>query len=431
MIDPFRPETFEAPKGIYPDLSHNDGFPGILINRELRGTHRRLPTMIRESLILSLAITLLVPTLGIGVGAISGPTGPEVIVSEQRWEDQNRTVTSNIVVADGGTLTIENSTLDLRIEEICSPIRGSAGYCQPEIEAKEGGEIVIKNSTLFSSFENSLEWPHLRATGGNLTIEGTDLSRLSTVRAEFGGHLEFRNNHVDGWVGEVGVWRGSDGIIADSYFGNQSRGASAQDASPEIRNNTFENVSTFSVRVQQSLVGDKAYTTAPLIVDNVFKSPDQGIFTDSGAGILIAHNRFENARFQGVNVRVPTMDDEFTMLDNQPPRIEANVFVDGYRAVKAQTEARDTTELVTRLQVTGNVILNNGCDHIQTEEEAEPGAPLEVDARYNWWGSPDGPPEPERASEEPFCNAFDGSATFEISPWLTERPPNAGPRTAS
>lgn len=383
--------------------------------------------MARGALVAQLSIALLVAATAVGASPDLVPKTPLVITAEERWEDQNRTVDRNIVVADGGRLIVENSTLDLRIEQICSPIQGTLGYCQPEVNVQEGGELVVRNSTLTSSFEEPGEWPYVQADGGNLTIHNSTLSRLGPVRAQFDGHLDFRGNHVVSQVGRVGIWRGSDGTVADSRFEADSGGVTARDASPQIRNNTFVNIHTWSVGVRQSVVGDKAYTTEPLIVDNVFLGPDQGIFTDSGAGFVIAHNRFEDARFHGVNVRIPTMDDEYRMLDQQPPRIEANVFVDGYRAVNVATVARDATQKTSRIQVTGNVILGSECDHV--EADGAPNAPLEVDARYNWWGTDQGPPSPERASE-PHCEGFDGSASFDTAPWLSERPAGVGPRTS-
>lgn len=349
------------------------------------------------------------------------PAGPLVVIGEERWENVNRTIDRIVVVPQGASLTVEDSRLDLRIPERCTPGRINGLYCQPHVQVQPGGELVIQNSTILSTFDDHADWPFLSATGGELTVEDSTVRRLTAINAQFDGHLSFTGNDVDEVLGEIGVWRGATGVISHNHFSNTTGGVSAQDASPEISNNTFEEVPGFSIRAQQSIVGDKAYVTAPRIVDNVFVNPDQGIFTDSGGGLEIAHNRFVDARFHAINVRVPTQD---FMTQSQPLSIQDNVFTGNHRELSIHTVPRDTSSVELTVEMHGNQIEQTVCEHVEADDHSS--ATLTVDARHNWWGSPGGPSDP--LPDDDACEAFDGNADVQHDPWLDQRPSSAGPR---
>ena len=349
--------------------------------------------------------------------------GPKVVVTEERWENQDRRLERQVVVADGGRLVIEDSVIDIHFDQTCS-VRINGEGCIGHISVQEDGELVVRNSTFTSTNEPLFERGTIVAEGGKISITDSKLTQFRGVKAQYEGELVFRSNTVTGMLGGVSIIRGASSSIVDNHFSNQSFAVGVQDSSPEIRNNTFEDISAIALRIQQSIVGDKAFTTDPLVVDNVFVDVGQGIFTDSGAGFSIAHNRFEDARFHAIHIRVPTFDGHRTMLDQSPPVVTDNVFEDNHREVRIFTKERDRTAVTSTFEMTGNLIQGTICNHIQAEDN--PNATLVVEANDNWWDGGDGPRDPLPNDDD--CEALDGSATFEIDSILRAPPLDAGPR---
>ncbi len=360
--------------------------------------------------LLAIALLPLIPA----ADSTATPTEPMVIVGEEVWADEDRVVNEHVVVAPGATLTIRNSVLNWQAGEFCTPGRINGMYCAGEIQVQPGGTLVIEDSTITSTSDDVTDWPLIEVFG-DLQATGNTFHRVVGVLVQGNaatGHIV--DNTVDHAFTGINVWRGASALVQGNHIRDVGTGLSAQDASPVLRGNVLEDISGFGIRVQQSIVGDKIYVTNPLIEGNLFNNASQGVFSDTGAGMVVRDNTFVDHRFHAINVRVPTQD---FMLQQAPLAIEGNRFVDNHRVLDINTVDGVLPKGDFVVEMHGNAIVGTTCNHINADEAVT--AALTIDATGNWWGTADGPQDP---SPEEFCEAFDGDAEIRIEPWLESEP---------
>lgn len=395
----------------------------------LRGERRLLHggwTIHRTTVVLAIGLLLVTwPAVALGepdtthasqIPGSASPTDPSLIVGEVEWTE-DRTVEESIVVTSGSTLTIRAATIDFQVDETCTPFRINGMYCQPALQVEAGGMLLVEDAVLTTNSEDPHEWPFVSVFGGEAIVEDSKLSNVQGLVTMWDtAHLEFRNNTVEHMLGEIGVWRGATGILADNVVRDSHNAFAAQDASPTIERNMVRNATVFGIRVQQSIVGDKTYMTNPTIQDNVIRDSGTAIFSDTGAGLEILHNRFANNTHVDVSLRIPTQD---FMVQREPVGVEKNVFNQSHKALRVSTMPTDRPSSAKTVEMHMNDV-EAWCTNIEANSAS--GANLTVDAGGNYWRSLEDP----RGSD---CQAFTGTAEILTEPELGAPPSNAGPRS--
>lgn len=364
------------------------------------------------------AIVLFLVTTGFaGAVETSSPTGETVIFGEERWEDVDRTINERVVIPSGATLVVRDSTLDVNVSEECTIVRLNGMYCYPDIQILAGGQLVIENSEITTSSDEFLRYPTISADGGSLEIRNSSLSKTGEIKAQAtGANLTFIGNEVTDAINAVGVWRGADGLIEANHFHDTNAGVFVRDASPVIQDNNFTDaVTDWVIRIQSSIVGEKAFEAAPLVENNTVIGGGTGIFSDSGFGVEIVDNTFVEQEFKAISHRIPGIGSK---VQSTPPTITGNVFEEQHKVLDVRTVDSEEVEPPVELEFHGNSI-DAWCSYISASSGEN--APLTVDATSNWWGSADGPLEPEDEN----CIAFvEDDAEIIVEPWLESPPGN-------
>lgn len=334
----------------------------------------------------------------------SGTVRP--VVGTELWEGGSFVLREHVVVPAGATLTIRDVTVDFQVPELCSPIGGTLGYCQSDIQVLPGGRLVVERATILTTATVGRMYPTIVAFG-DLSVTDSRFVKLGVLNVMGPGNGYVARNEFDHAGGEVSFWRDATGIAEDNWLHDGYAGIAAQDASPTLRNNVLERIDGIAIRVQQSLVGDKIFVTAPVVEGNVVRDSFEGLFSDAGSGFSIADNVFERLDY-GVAVRVPFSDQ---MVQIAAPTVAGNRFLDVSSVLYAvsMTGPQGSTVVVPFAE---NSVEGTTCVFARAVSNAN--VHVQVDARGNWWGSADGP------TPAAGCSGFAGDVLYD--PWLAAPP---------
>jgi hypothetical protein len=101
----------------------------------------------------------------------------------------------------------------------------------------------------------------------------------------------------------------------------------------------------------------------------------------------------------------------------EPIVFEGNLLQGNRNAIRSYATingGQDTPRDIV-VPVHGNAIVDTVCTDVLVSAPANANLTLTVDARSNWWGSPEGPQDSSEG-----CLAIDGDAL--VDPWLTAPP---------
>lgn len=355
---------------------------------------------------------ILVSMAGTGLAVeTSNATGTTVIVGDERWQDDERTLTERVVLAPGASLTVEDSQLTIDRSQECTPVRVNGNYCAPDIHVLAGAELVLERVELVHLSHPISET--VAADAGGIIIQDSTIEGAGPILVQGpGGSLTMVGSEVTDMEGEVAVFRGADGLIEGNTFEGIGSTVGAQDASPTIHANMFTGVDE-AIRAQASIVGEKAFSTAPTITENTFVGGGTGVFTDSGYGVTIEDNTFVDQEYRAISHRIPVQDG---LVHWSPATITGNIFEDQHKVLNVYTPGHSGLNHPVTVEMHQNSI-DAWCVYISAS--AGPNAPLTVDATDNWWGSSDGPQDPDGSGCSPF---IEEDAQIEFDPWLEDAP---------
>lgn len=349
-----------------------------------------------------------VAVAALGWAAVPAGATARAIVGNEVWENGTFLVTEPVVVLPGSSLTIRNAVVDFRVPELCSPIGGTLGYCQPDVTVKPGGRLLVESSTITAPADTWRMWPFFWILG-EASIRDNVFERFNGMNFQVTGSGVVSGNEISDMIGEVAAWRGTTPLFEDNWIHDSHGGIGAQDASPTIRGNVLERISGYAIRVQESIVGDKAHVTAPIVEGNVVRDSFEGVFTDSGFPYTISGNRFEGVRY-GIVVRAATHE---STVHQGTPLVEGNTVIGSrialYAVALQPIQPRPEPVVVT---FRDNSILDTICTPVKAASNAN--VHVQADARENWWGGASGP------AGGGDCPATEGDVLYD--PWLTESP---------
>lgn len=271
----------------------------------------------------------------------------------------------------------------------------------PGIQLQDARNVTLRRNAVRTNERIGIDIERSPGTVlANNTVSGNGLLGV-LVRGSDGVVLAdntFRNNHFFGGVGvddSTGVQ-----VLGNTFVGNGVAGLNLFDAQEtQLRDNRFRGES-----------GSVAEDGIVIHADDV-----GDVRQDIDASNTVNGDPVRYVTRDGVDVPAPAGQ---VIVAGA-----ANVTVDGSRNVT-----------VAGNNITGNgrgVRIHGGSGHllrfnnIHNNEDtlAREGVGLEVDhaedidARWNWWGCPDGPDDPD-------CDDVTGNATYD--PWLTSPNPDAG-----
>lgn len=265
----------------------------------------------------------------------------------------------SMTVTDGETRVADSSLvrapgtlvqLEGGVLEVSNSTLGSAGGHGIAVEA---GELQLNDSRL-----HDLEWRGVYATGGSITLIGNDLSKASLYMIQAtGADASLIGNRIH-----------------DTGCGVELRG----DLHAEVRGNTIEtddhglsvegtdDLQATRNRIDGPHEGVMLEDSEANLSENAVRNASVGIQLDGSNANLSLNRIHEN----GVGIRVK-------VGDASDPRLRNNSFEANGEAALANEQSRS------------------------------------VDARWNWWGHPDGPNQPGGETVE---------GPVDVDPWR-EQPP--------
>jgi parallel beta-helix repeat protein len=183
------------------------------------------------------------------------------------------TVSSNILIQNGGSLTVKKSTIKMNV----------ASDGQYNITIQNGGQLhIIQNSTLTSN--DGVHRSNLKAQAGStIEIRDSDISFLGYLMPHIG--LEIYT---------------SNAVIHNNNFTNSFEGPYVQSASAQITYNRITGMDTNGIEASAS---SNSY-----IANNTVKtSGSRGIMIDQGGVNLKVYNNTLLNNYEGIHVKVNTV----------------------------------------------------------------------------------------------------------------------------
>jgi len=331
-------------------------------------------------------------------------------------EGGEHTFTQPLVVPPGATLVIRNATIYLDAPKVC-PARGSFEFCVPQLFVMPGGTLVAENTTFDTHDPTGLYRGYrIYAHAGVLSITDSRILRANVVGGEEPGPAPSRieRSFFAEGVQTISFTRGMDAHVVGNRIERSTGGIDIRDSAVStIRDNSIQ-VSGNGIDVQATSVGDKALPTRVLVEGNTVTGGLVGFFTLNSYGSTVRRNVFRGNRF-GAILGVFTGD---YSRGREDILFEENLLEDNEYAINAYTAisggARERYDIV--VPVRRNSVLRTACHSVWADPTGHANVSLTIDARENWWGSPEGPQD----GVEPGCSAVAGPAL--VSPWLTAPP---------
>lgn len=353
----------------------------------------------------------------VAAGVFPAIADPVLPVGDQVLADGTFTITEPIVMAPGSTLTIRNATVWLDFPTTC-PTRGSAGYCQPQIMLN-GATLKVVDSIIDTHlFEagNTDSMYAIVTLGGRYDIQRSTFRHMRIMGAQggvAGGQSKLADStFVDGFQG-LSFTRGANVQVERNRFERLTYGLAVHDGGGLVQGNTFRQIGgggTFgrALDVQSTLVGDKAFVTAPTVAGNLVEDSHQALLVLGGEGVIVRDNTFRRNAL-GTTIGVAVGED---MQHAAPPVYERNRLEGNETAITVYTSGTPRTGPVTiGVDVRGSTLVGTTCTDVDVLP-APAGVTVSVDARDSWWGTEDGP-----ANRSTDCPAVRGNVL--TNPWLT------------
>jgi len=216
--------------------------------------------------------------------------GNLTITDQQTWENNVIILDGNLTVANGGSLTLNNSTLIVYCNE----------YGEHEINVATGGVLHISNSTIttyrillpdISSY--SMAYRYKFKVYGNMSMSRCTIMGMWGHKEYLGGGWYL--NYQDG-----GIQIFSDNVsISESYIGHSLTSVIYYDGcSPTIINNTIRS-SEYGICSWYTTGGLISGTTGGLISGNEISGSVVGINCE-GSSSTICNNKITNNLFGGI-----------------------------------------------------------------------------------------------------------------------------------
>lgn len=368
---------------------------------------------------LLLPLALLIPAL-VGAWGDVAPVRPGAVTThvaagglwlvtgEDHLRPGSSTIAGTVVVAAGATLVVEDARLVLSTAVACANVNGR--LCVPGLTVQPGGRFIARNAVIEGDEPFPAYYPLLHVYGA-AEIRDTRLERVGglLVTGEEATATILRATLVDS-SGGISVTRGARALVAESSL--EKYGIVVTDAGAELRGNLVRDA-TIAYRVSSTLVGMRCCRLVPAVEGNVAEGGELGFFVDSMERFAITGNVVRGARF-GFNVSViPSPDSpEPGVPSLEGNRVEGALTAVTFRSSRALGNVDDPLAGTVTLVLRGND-LSGSCRGLVVDPAWGP-QPVRADARWNWWGSADGP------APGPDCPGATGDV--DAAPWLAAAP---------
>ncbi|HVL80543.1 MAG TPA: right-handed parallel beta-helix repeat-containing protein [Actinomycetota bacterium] len=342
---------------------------------------------------------------------------PAVTATSTVIEGGEHTFTEPLVVAPGATLTIRDAKVFLDAPRHC-PTGGTVAFCRPHLFVMPGATLVAERVTFDTHRSVDIEDPStgymVYSYGGRLLISDSTILRANVVGGEAPGHARsvVRDSTFSHGIQAISFTRGMDALIEGNTIAAHRFGIDVRDSSAVIRANTVS-VLGYGIDVQSTQVGDKALPTRALVEDNVVTGSLGGFFTLNGFSSTVRGNTFEGNKWGailGVNGGDAIVARERIVFERNRLAGNENALRSYVSVSHGQSEPTDYI-----VPIRGNSIVGTTCRAVQVTSSTNPNVRLTLDARENWWGSPEGP-----LTNGDECPAVTGAALVE--PWLQAPP---------
>lgn len=322
-----------------------------------------------------------------------------------------------IVVAPGSRLTFQDAVVHLDWPALCSPGRTSLLDCARTVTVDHATLRVLDSVVDSRAYDAEVPWSGWTVLGvaSVLEFERSDLSGFRSIVLQSPGAERSRfidNRFHDGVQGPT-LLRGAEGDVVGNVMEDVLAGVHVTDGTTTIVGNTLRRVSGTAISAQSTIVGERLYDGTMLVEGNLVEGAAQGILALSDFAFPVRGNVIRDARI-GINVGVQ-MDD--TTMNGVSPVVERNVVERAETALHVYPAGAATTPRAQTVHAHHNSFLDTRCADVFVDIAPEQDATVDivVDARENWWGSPDGPQTHGR------CLPIEGETVL-VDPWLTSPP---------
>jgi hypothetical protein len=364
-------------------------------------------------------LSVLVPVTG-----TADPIGPTpaafVVVGDEVIDGGTHVWNMPVVVTPGSSLTIRNATVfvDWR-PPVCT--HGTAGVC-PNPILVNGGTLRIHDSTIDTHVWDVTDgfsgWG-VTGTAATLDLQRSTFIHYEGIATQGAGSARsiVRDNTMTWATSAIILWRGAEADIIDNDISHALYGVTIRDTNALVEGNhlheVFRNFTGFGrgIDIQSTIVGQRLFTTTPVVRNNIIENGVQGILSLNGFPNTFSGNIIRGNDV-GATIGIPVGENiaasdwsvwEGNEFDGN--EIQANVYVSGAPTDPVQSE----------FAIHGNSLIGDSCIDV-LQNETQPTVLLSINANDNWWGSPDGPRQPRSG-----CDRLVGDA-ITVTSWLTSAP---------
>lgn len=375
--------------------------------------------MRRKFLAASALLTLLVPVAG-----SADPIGPTpaayIVVGDEVIDGGTHVWNMPVIVTPGSSLTIRNATVfvDWR-PAVCT--YGTIGTCPNPIQVTDG-TLRIHDSTIDTHVWDVTDgFSGWGVTGNGATF---DLQRNTFIHYEgFGTQGQgsarsiVKDNTMSWATAAITFWRGAEADIIGNDISHALYGITVRDTTALVEDNhlheVFRDWTGFgrALDIQSTLVGQRLFTTMPIVRNNIIENGSQGILSLNGFPAEFRGNTIRN-NVVGATIGIPVgkniASSAWSVWDRNVfdgNELQANVYING--APEEPT--------VYPFGFHGNSLIGDSCVDVKRNALA-PTAVLTIDANDNWWGTPDGP----RPPRDGCARLIGGEIT--VDTWLAAAP---------
>lgn len=342
------------------------------------------------------------PTASVDAG------GAWIVAGVERPAAGSVTFARTVLVGPGATLVLEDAALVLETGLPCANVDGR--LCAPGLLVEAGGKLVARRSTIEGLAASPVHFPII-TIHGEAEIADTTFSRVGGVTITGpAARASLRDSTLANASGGVSANRGA---VAD-LEGNtlEGYGFAVADSLTRLAGNTVRNA-TIAYRVSSTIVGMRCCRAVPTVEGNLAEGGELGFFVDSIERFSLAGNVVRGARY-GFNVTaIPAPDSPAPSVPwIERARVEGALVAITLRSARPvgvlSTPEPALVELVVR-----DSDLSGACRGVVVDAAWGP-QPVRADARWNWWGSTDGPRGPGA------CAGATGDV--DVAPWLLGPP---------
>lgn len=238
------------------------------------------------------------------------------------------TVNSNIIIQNGGNLTMSNTDITMNL----------ASDDQYHIEVQNGGALHVRQGSNITTSNNNYETYMEAQAGSKLEIRDSEISEFGTLIPNYG----------------IEIYT-SDAVIDNSTIAAGFEGIYVEGASPRITNNTIQFMGYHAIETTNS---------GAIIADNIIKFSDsRGLMIDAGTSAMKIINNNLTWNYEGIHVKIGTTAFIKGNTVNQNNDGGRGIIVDQSDPVIVGNHIKNVNVGIQFLSMSGGVAKNNIIEH--------------------------------------------------------------------